>query len=42
MLPVIHHLEHINNVPTDLKKNLKFCSKSSFFEFEEMEFKLDV
>ena len=43
MLPVIHHLEHINNVPYRFEKKFKiFCRKSSFFEFEEMEFKLDV
>ena len=27
---------------TDLKKNLKFLQEKFIFEFEEMEFKLDV
>ena len=31
MLPVIHHLEHINNVLTDLKKNLKFFAGKVHF-----------
>tara|TARA_Y100000741_G_C18037564_1_gene470926 strand:- start:223 stop:675 length:453 start_codon:yes stop_codon:yes gene_type:complete len=43
MLPIIHHLEHINNVPYRYEKKFKvLCRKNKFLEFEEIVFKLDV
>jgi len=43
MLPIIHHLEHINKVPYRFQKTFTiFCRENEKYEFIEKEFQLDV
>ena len=43
MLPIIHHLEHINEVPYRFEKIFSIkCRENEHKEFEEKKFKLDV
>ena len=43
MLPIVHHLEHINEVPYRFEKTFSIiCRENEYQEYEEKKFKLDV